>query len=85
MENLEIFRNEFKKYESIENLFEREWYSAIQTKKKCKFFKNFLLWVGSELSENVTETTSKFNNDKTMMFYKKLNPNLEKLKSYCVV
>ena len=29
MENLEIFSDEFKKCESIENLFEREWCCAI--------------------------------------------------------
>ena len=38
MENLENFRNEFKKCESIKNLFEREWYYAIRTEKKCKYF-----------------------------------------------
>ena len=38
MENLEIFRNAFKKCESIENLFETEWCYAIQTEIKCEFF-----------------------------------------------
>ena len=38
MENLEIFRNELKKRESIKNLFEREWCYAIRTEKKTQLF-----------------------------------------------
>ena len=71
MENLENFRNEFKKCGSIENLFEREWYYAIRTEKKnANIFKTFY----SELAGNIVKKLSKpsliFNNDKTIMFYK---------------
>ena len=38
MENLEIVRNEFKKCESVKNLFKREWCYAISTQKKWKYF-----------------------------------------------
>ena len=49
MENLGNFRNEFKKCESIENLFEREWCYEIQTEKKMQIFLKLstLSWQGT--------------------------------------
>ena len=48
MENLGIFRNEFKKCESIKNLFGREWCYTIRTKKKQIFLKlSTLSWQGT--------------------------------------
>ena len=58
MENLGNFRNEFKKCESIENLFEREWCYAIQTEKKMQIFLKLSTLSWQELSEKVTETAS---------------------------
>ena len=70
MENLEIFRNEFKNCESIENLFEREWCYAIRTKKNANIFKTFDSEFARKLVKMLPKSPLKFNTDKNMMFYK---------------
>ena len=70
MENLEIFRNEFKNCESIENLFEREWCYVIRTKKNANILKIFYSELARNLVKMLPKPPLKFNTDKTMMLYK---------------
>ena len=85
MENLENFRNEFKKCGSIENLFEREWYYAIRTEKKnANIFKTFYSELAGNFVKMLPKLLLKFSTDNTRMFYRKLNPNLEKFKLVCI-
>ena len=87
MENLEIFRNEFKKSESIKNLFEREWFTQFKLKNNANIFKTFYSELAGNLVKKLPKPPLKFITD-VLMFYKKLNANLENfelLKSYCFV
>ena len=84
MENPKIFRNESRKSESIENLFEREWCYAIWTEKNANIFKTFYSELAENLVKKLLKPPLKFNTDKTMMFCKKLKPNLEKFELICI-
>ena len=85
MENLEIFRNEFKKCESMEKFFEREQCYAIRTEKKnANIFKIFYSELVGNLVKILPKLLLKFNTDNTRMFYRKLNPNLEKFELVCI-
>ena len=81
MENLENFRNEFKKCESIKNLFDREWCYAIRIEKNANIFKTLYADLARNLVKNLPKPPLKFNTDKTMMLYKKLHSNLEKFRT----
>ena len=71
MENLEKFRNEFKKCESIKNLFGREWCYAIQPKKKnANIFKNFYSELAGSLVKSLAKPLLKFKTSNTMMLLK---------------
>ena len=52
--------------------------------KNANIFKAFYSELAGNLVKKLLKLPLKFNTDKTMMFYKKLNPNLEKFELVCI-
>ena len=73
-----------KNLNQSKKFFEREWCYAIRTKKNASFFKNFYPELAGNLVKKLPNPPLKFNTDKTIMFYKKLNPNLENFELVCI-
>ena len=55
-----------------------------EPKKNANIFKTFYSELAGNLVKKLPKPPLKFNTDKTMMFYKKLKPNLEKFKLICI-
>ena len=52
-----------------------------ESKKNANIFKTFYSELARNLVKNLPKPPLKFNTDKTMMLYKKLNSNLEKFRT----
>ena len=52
-----------------------------ESKKNANIFKTFYSELARNLEKNLPKPPLKFNTDKTMMLYKKLNSNLEKFRT----
>ena len=58
--------------------------TQFELKKNANIFKTFLSELAWNLVKKLPNRLLKFNTDKTMMFYKKLKPNLEKFELVCI-
>ena len=56
----------------------------LNRKKNANIFKTFYSKLAGNLVKKLPKPPLKFNTDKTMMFYKKLKPNLEKFELVCI-
>ena len=84
MENLEIFRNEFKKMKQSKICLKENLVMQFEPKKKGNIFKTLYSELAGNLVKQLLKPPLKFNTDKAMMFYEKLNPNLEKFELVCI-
>ena len=58
--------------------------TQFEPKKNANIFKTSYSELAGNLVKKLPKPPLKFNTDKTMMFYKKLKPNLEKFKLVCI-
>ena len=58
--------------------------TEFEPKKNADIFKTFHSELAGNLVKMLPKPPLKFNTNKTMMFYEKLNPNLEKFELACI-
>ena len=58
--------------------------TQFEPKQNANTFKTFYPELAGNLVKKLPKPSLKFNTDKTMMFYKNLNPNLEKFELVCI-
>ena len=58
--------------------------TQFEPKKNANIFKTFYSELAGTLVKKLPKSPLKLSTDKTMMFYKKLNPNLEKFELVCI-